>query len=170
MSIFSKALRIGEGKRLKELEALVGRVNALEPETEVLSDADLAAKTVGSVQPLVHRTFRNLMRLALSDGEFDAKENKFMVSWGERAGLTPETMQELVDAAHASQEAGLEVSDREDVEVLISLALSDGHLSSRELKRIIEFGRRVGMDRSEVRAEITRIQRGTLRDLVPAAV
>jgi len=46
MSIFSKALRIGEGKRLKELEALVLRVNALEPEFEPLSDADLAAKTV----------------------------------------------------------------------------------------------------------------------------
>ncbi len=45
MSIFSKALRIGEGKRLKELEALVERVNALEAETEVLSDDDLAAKT-----------------------------------------------------------------------------------------------------------------------------
>jgi preprotein translocase subunit SecA len=46
MSIFSKALRIGEGKRLKELEALVVRVNALEPEVASLSDADLAAKTV----------------------------------------------------------------------------------------------------------------------------
>ncbi len=45
MSIFSKALRIGEGKRLKELEALVERVNALEPEFESLSDDDLAAKT-----------------------------------------------------------------------------------------------------------------------------
>ncbi|MEA2011392.1 MAG: preprotein translocase subunit SecA, partial [Actinomycetota bacterium] len=45
MSIFSKALRIGEGKRLKELEALVERVNALEPEIEALSDADLVAKT-----------------------------------------------------------------------------------------------------------------------------
>ena len=45
MSIFSKALRIGEGKRLKELEALVERVNALEPETEALSDDDLIAKT-----------------------------------------------------------------------------------------------------------------------------
>ena len=45
MSIFSKALRIGEGKRLKELEGLVTRVNALEPETERLSDADLVAKT-----------------------------------------------------------------------------------------------------------------------------
>ena len=45
MSIFSKALRIGEGKRLKELEALVERVNALESETELLSDDDLVAKT-----------------------------------------------------------------------------------------------------------------------------
>lgn len=45
MSIFSKALRIGEGKRLKELEALVERVNALEPEFESLSDDDLADKT-----------------------------------------------------------------------------------------------------------------------------
>jgi preprotein translocase subunit SecA len=45
MSIFSKALRIGEGKRLKELEALVERVNALEPEIELLSDGDLVAKT-----------------------------------------------------------------------------------------------------------------------------
>ena len=45
MSLFSKALRIGEGKRLKELEQLAKRVNALEPETEVLTDDQLAAKT-----------------------------------------------------------------------------------------------------------------------------
>jgi len=45
MSIFSKVLRIGEGKRLKELEQLAERVNALEPETEVLTDDELAAKT-----------------------------------------------------------------------------------------------------------------------------
>ncbi|MCZ6460943.1 MAG: preprotein translocase subunit SecA [Actinobacteria bacterium] len=45
MSIFSKALRIGEGKRLKELEQLAKRVNALEPDTEVLTDDQLAAKT-----------------------------------------------------------------------------------------------------------------------------
>ncbi len=45
MSVFSKVLRAGEGKRLKELEALAQRVNALEPETEVLSDGELRAKT-----------------------------------------------------------------------------------------------------------------------------
>ena len=46
MSIFSKVLRVGEGKRLKELEVLVDCVNAREPEIKPLSDAELRAKTV----------------------------------------------------------------------------------------------------------------------------
>jgi preprotein translocase subunit SecA len=45
MSIFSKALRMGEGKRLRELEQLAVAVNALEPEVEKLSDEELAART-----------------------------------------------------------------------------------------------------------------------------
>ncbi len=46
MSIFSKVLRIGEGKRLKELEQLVDCVNGLESDIEQLSDTELAGKTV----------------------------------------------------------------------------------------------------------------------------
>ncbi len=68
MSIFSKALRIGEGKRLKELEALAVRVNALEPEIEPLSDADLAAKTV---------EFRN--RIAAGESVDDLEDEAFAV-------------------------------------------------------------------------------------------
>jgi len=68
MSIFSRALRIGEGKRLKELQALVVRVNALEPDIEVLSDADLAAKTV---------EFRN--RIAASETIDDLEDEAFAV-------------------------------------------------------------------------------------------
>jgi preprotein translocase subunit SecA len=45
MSLFSKVLRIGEGKRLKELQELVERVNALEPEMETLTDDELRIKT-----------------------------------------------------------------------------------------------------------------------------
>jgi preprotein translocase subunit SecA len=45
MSIFSKALRMGEGKRIRELEQLAVAVNALEPEVETLSDEELAART-----------------------------------------------------------------------------------------------------------------------------
>ena len=45
MSVFSKVLRAGEGKRLKELQQLVDCVNGLESEIKPLSDAELAAKT-----------------------------------------------------------------------------------------------------------------------------
>jgi len=46
MSVFSKVLRVGEGKRLRELQRLVDAVNDLEETTEALTDAELAAKTV----------------------------------------------------------------------------------------------------------------------------
>ncbi len=45
MSLFSKVLKIGEGKRLKELQQIVEAVNAREAEMERLDDAQLAAKT-----------------------------------------------------------------------------------------------------------------------------
>ena len=43
--VLSKVLRFGEGKRLKQLWALVGRVNELSDATAALSDGELAAKT-----------------------------------------------------------------------------------------------------------------------------
>jgi preprotein translocase subunit SecA len=46
MSIFTKVLRAGEGKKVRALQALVPDINALEPEMEALSDEDLAHRTV----------------------------------------------------------------------------------------------------------------------------
>jgi preprotein translocase subunit SecA len=45
MSIFNRMLRAGEGKRLKELQGVVDRVNALRPEMKALSDSELASRT-----------------------------------------------------------------------------------------------------------------------------
>ena len=45
MSILQRVLRVGEGKRLKELEQLAEQVNALEPELEALSDDELRSRT-----------------------------------------------------------------------------------------------------------------------------
>ena len=45
MTIFTRVLRSGEGRKLKALEALVPDINALEPEFEALSDDALQAKT-----------------------------------------------------------------------------------------------------------------------------
>ncbi|MDX1468006.1 MAG: preprotein translocase subunit SecA [Acidimicrobiia bacterium] len=45
MPIFQKVLRAGEGKTLKEFQAITEAVNAAEPEFEALSDGELQAKT-----------------------------------------------------------------------------------------------------------------------------
>src|ERR1700729_2454821 len=46
MSIFTKVLRAGEGKKVRALQALVPDINALEPTLVALSDEDLAHRTV----------------------------------------------------------------------------------------------------------------------------
>jgi preprotein translocase subunit SecA len=46
MSVFSKILRAGEGRKVRALKSLVPDINALEPEMEALSDEELAAQTV----------------------------------------------------------------------------------------------------------------------------
>jgi len=46
MSIFTKVLRAGEGKKVRALQSLVPDINALEDEFKKLSDDELAAKTV----------------------------------------------------------------------------------------------------------------------------
>jgi preprotein translocase subunit SecA len=46
MPLFSKVLRAGEGKTLKQFQGIVAAVNDAEPSFEALSDQDLAAKTI----------------------------------------------------------------------------------------------------------------------------
>ena len=46
MSVLTKFLRMGEGKKQRALQSLVPDINALEPELEALSDEELAHKTV----------------------------------------------------------------------------------------------------------------------------
>jgi preprotein translocase subunit SecA len=46
MSVFTKVLKAGEGKKVRRLAELVPLISALEPEMQGLSDAELAHKTV----------------------------------------------------------------------------------------------------------------------------
>ena len=45
MSVLSKVLRAGEGKKVRRLSELVPAINDLEPAMEALSDEELQAKT-----------------------------------------------------------------------------------------------------------------------------
>src|SRR5579863_5934968 len=46
MSVFTRILRAGEGRKVRALKALVPDINALEPDMQALSDDELAAQTV----------------------------------------------------------------------------------------------------------------------------
>jgi preprotein translocase subunit SecA len=46
MSVFTKILRAGEGRKVRALKALVPDINALEPDIESLSDEELARQTI----------------------------------------------------------------------------------------------------------------------------
>jgi preprotein translocase subunit SecA len=46
MSIFTKVLRAGEGKKVRALQSLVPDISAVEPDVEALSDDELARRTV----------------------------------------------------------------------------------------------------------------------------
>src|SRR5580704_12097396 len=46
MSVFTKVLKAGEGKKVRRLAELVPPISDLEPEMQALSDAELAHKTV----------------------------------------------------------------------------------------------------------------------------
>ena len=52
MSVLSRVLRSGEGKKLKAIDSLVPDINALEPEIEKLSDSVLKSKTADFKQRL----------------------------------------------------------------------------------------------------------------------
>src|SRR3954470_6316098 len=54
MSLFSRVLKAGEGKKLKALQSLVPDINALEPEIEALSDDALRHKTVEFRERIAH--------------------------------------------------------------------------------------------------------------------
>ena len=59
MSVFSKILRAGEGKKVRALQGLVPDINALEPEIKALSDDALRHKTI---------EFRERIAQATADG------------------------------------------------------------------------------------------------------
>src|SRR6202163_3684172 len=85
MSVFTRVLRAGEGKKVRRLAELVPLINELEPEMEALSDDDLAHRTVGfkerfangeSLDDLLVEAFATVREAAwrvLGQGHFDVE-------------------------------------------------------------------------------------------------
>src|SRR5206468_11223728 len=91
MSILERALRIGEGKKFKEFEKRVGRINAFESELELDSDEELReradalrerAKGGEALDELLPESFaltREAAKRTLGQRHFDVQLNGGMV-------------------------------------------------------------------------------------------
>ena len=85
MSLFQRVLRAGEGKRMKELQAVVERVNALESEVEELSDDQLrdrtgwfrerlaAGETLDDIEAEAYATVREAAKRVLGQRPYDVQ-------------------------------------------------------------------------------------------------
>jgi preprotein translocase subunit SecA len=85
MALLKKILNAGEGKKLRTLERLVVAVNALEPEIEKLSDAELRAKTdefrsrlaagetLDDIEPEAYAVVREAAKRVLGQRHFDVQ-------------------------------------------------------------------------------------------------
>jgi len=85
MSILNKMLRAGEGKRMKELLALVERVNAFEPDVSELTDEELRARTgwfrdrlgngetLDDIEPEAYATVREAAKRVLGQRHYDVQ-------------------------------------------------------------------------------------------------
>src|SRR5437870_9376267 len=89
MSLFSRVLRAGEGKKLKALQSLVPDINAFEPEIEALSDEDLRHKTA---------EFRERIANATNAGDdIDEALNELML---ESFAVTREAARRVIGQRH----------------------------------------------------------------------
>ena len=110
MGLFRKLLHAGEGRRLKEVQAVVPLVAALEPEVERLSDEELAARTA---------EFRSRVDRARAGARDEEHESE----------LVDDVLDELLPEAFATvREAGKRVLGQRhfDVQVMGGAALHFG--------------------------------------------
>lgn len=109
----------------------------------------------------VKAAFSNLVKLAIADGTFNQKEKDYLMAWARERGLSDEMMETLFQEIQQSPAGALQATNMEDLYSLVSLALIDGRLSSKELRHIISFGEFLGLNRLQVNEVIAGVRSGT---------
>lgn len=110
----------------------------------------------------LHKSFKNLVKISLIDGELDDKENNFLADWARSRNIPDETIVTLFDEAKREKEQGLEATSYEDLHFLITLSMMDGNMSTQELRHITDLGQKLGMNQQQIRATIKKATLGEL--------
>ncbi|QDU89433.1 hypothetical protein Pla175_28230 [Pirellulimonas nuda] len=106
------------------------------------------------------RMFSNLIKLAVGDG-LGKRENRLLVRWGKKHGITKPRMQKLFAEAQRDP-APADAASRDGFILMVAVALADGKLSVREQSVLVAMAARLGISKDEVRRIIVGVATGEL--------
>lgn len=112
-------------------------------------------------------TFQRVAMLAcLDDAYISHQERRFLFDWGKRQGLREKVMHAYLSGASTESRKRFELKldqapdadDRDDLRLMILVALSDGVISSAEMEALERIGARIGVDKHELAAMIAAVE------------
>lgn len=130
---------------------------------EILAGLDEGERAAQLVEWEIEETFTRLAAVARVEGGLDEMEERFLTEWGRRNGVTAYRMKELI---RASKKVEPRAEDREDLELLVFMALADGVLSDKEYTALKGVGRKLGVSETELKKIIASVE----AEPVPARV
>lgn len=105
---------------------------------------------------------RHMVRLAYADGDFHAKEKKFILRVGKENGLSRKEIDEIIENPTAIELHIPESRDEkfEQIFDLVNLMIKDGHVTDAELEFCQELANRLGFRKVIVGILVEKIERG----------
>jgi hypothetical protein len=138
---------------------LTPRFKTIQGSTETMTTA--ASSAAGSPQipnnNLIEQTFLQLATMIHAEGGLKKKENKLMTKWGNKNNVSKQRMRELFDEAEKGDIQSCPAK-REDLELLVMMALVDGELSAGEWNLLVKFSAQMGLSVLDVRNIIRGIE------------
>jgi hypothetical protein len=92
-----------------------------------------------------------------AEGGLKKKENKLITKWGNQNNISKERMRELFDEAEKCDVQSCPAK-RQDLELLVMMALVDGELSAGEWNLLVKFSAQMGLSVLDVRNIIRGIE------------
>jgi tellurite resistance protein len=105
----------------------------------------------------MRRIYRLLCCLAWCDGELHPKEREYLEAFAEHFGITADETAILEEEGKHSQDLGVSKRPSEKrllADALIDIAMADGQLVAEEQKRLVNFGKTIGLSEDDLATRI----------------
>jgi uncharacterized tellurite resistance protein B-like protein len=117
------------------------------------------------------RIYRLLCCLAWCDGEMHTKEREYLDAFVAHFSIRPDEAGPLESEGKISQELGISKRPSERrllVDALIDIAMADGQLVAAEQKKLIKFGKTIGLTEDDLASRIIDRVQASGRNLSPS--